>query len=69
MGIRAGAEYIFSAWVRVPGATGPKTLRAGLMGGGAGRGSEPVGAGRGSAPGGRTIGEGTLSGFSGQWKR
>ncbi len=60
MGVQAGAEYIFSAWVRVPGAAGPKTLRAALLAGAAGRG-------RGAAGG--NIGEATLSGFSGQWKK
>ncbi len=59
MGVRSGAEYVFSAWVRVPGATGPKTLRAVLVGGG------PGGPGRGRG----NLGEATLSGFTSQWKK
>ena len=65
MGVQAGAEYVFSAWVRVPGGAGPKSLGAALLGGGAGRGAAAGGRGA----GGGNIGEATLSGFSGQWKR
>jgi alpha-L-arabinofuranosidase len=52
IGVQAGAEYVFSAWVRMPGGAGPKSLRAALLGGGGGN-----------------IGEVTLSGFTGEWKR
>lgn len=58
MGVQAGADYVFSAWVRVPGNAGPKTLKASLLGAG----------GRGGGRGGN-LGEGALSGFTGQWKR
>jgi alpha-N-arabinofuranosidase len=60
MGVHSGAEYVFSAWVRLPKGDGPKTVRAALLAPGV------RGAGRG--PGGN-IGEATLSGFGGQWKR
>ena len=51
IGLQNGAEYVFSAWVRAPGA-GPKTLRAALVN-----------------PADRVIGEASLSGFGGQWKK
>jgi alpha-L-arabinofuranosidase len=51
MGVHAGAEYLFSAWVRVPGSKGPKALRASLLGAGG------------------SIGEATLTNFSGEWKK
>jgi alpha-N-arabinofuranosidase len=51
IGVRANDEYVFSAWVRVAG-TGPKTMRATLLGAG------------------RTkVGEATLIGFGGGWKK
>ncbi|MEO8370753.1 MAG: alpha-L-arabinofuranosidase C-terminal domain-containing protein [Candidatus Solibacter sp.] len=56
IGVEAGKEYVFSAWVRTPGGAGPKSLRGALLGGGGGRG-------------GGKLGEATLTGFSGQWKR
>jgi alpha-N-arabinofuranosidase len=55
MGVHSGAEYVFSAWVRWPKGVGPKTLRAALVAGGRG--------------GGGNLGEATLTGFNGQWKR
>ena len=54
MGVRAGAEYIFSAWVRVPEPSAPKSLRAAL---------------RTAGPGGDNLGEATLTGFSAEWKK
>jgi alpha-N-arabinofuranosidase len=48
IGIEAGHEYRFSAYIR---SAGPKTIRGRIM------------------DGGREIGSGTLSGFTGQWKR
>ena len=33
MGVHGGAEYVFSAWVRLPNATGPTNLRATLLAG------------------------------------
>ncbi len=56
MGVQSGAEYVFSAWVRLPKGAGPKSVRAVLL---------PPG-GRG---GGGNLGEATLTGFNGQWKR
>jgi alpha-N-arabinofuranosidase len=51
MGVRAGAEYRFSAWVRTP-AAGSQAVRAALV-----------------RPDGSKIGEASISGFGGAWKR
>ena len=56
MGVHSGADYVFSAWVRLPRGAGPKTVRAALLAAG-GRGA------------GGNLGEAALSGFNGQWKR
>jgi alpha-N-arabinofuranosidase len=55
IGVKEGAEYRFSAWVRTQG---PTTIRAAISDGAA----AAIGAGR-------EIGTGTLTGFDGTWKR
>ena len=60
MGVNSGADYVFSAWVRLPKGAGPKTVRATLV--------APGGRGAGRGAGGN-LGEATLTGFNGQWKR